>query len=69
MNSSAKAALAAATTSSSVAPGRPLRMFSIALAENTVESCGTMPMRSRSADSAVSRTSTPSSVTAPAPTS
>jgi hypothetical protein len=40
-------------------------MFSSALVENTVLSCGTMPMRWRSVASGRSRTGTPSSRTVP----
>jgi hypothetical protein len=44
-------------------------MFSSALVENTVLSCGTMPMRWRSAASEICCSGTPSSFTVPLCTS
>ncbi len=67
MNSSACAALAASRTCSSVASGRPRRMFSVIEVLNRNGSWFTMPMWLRRLVSCSSLTSWPSISTRPAP--
>ena len=66
MNSCAAAARAAASTSASLASGRPKRMFSRAEAAKITGSCGTSANCRRRSVRAISRISTPSSVIRPA---
>ena len=63
--SSAPTALAAATTSSSVASGRAKAMFSRIVPENRKPSCGTMPSWRRRLSCVTSRRSCPSIVIRP----
>ena len=65
MNSPAWAASAAATISSSVAPGLPKATLSRTVPEKRRVSCRTIPIWDLSEDSVTSRTSLPSTLTAP----
>ncbi len=69
MKVSAWASLAASTTSSSLAVGRPKRMFSMTVVLNRKVSWSTMPICSRNDSVVTSRTSLPSMRTAPPVTS
>ncbi len=60
---------AASTSSASVAPGFPYRIFSATVPANRNTSCWTMPIAPRSEASRTSRTSTPSMRTLPDSTS
>jgi hypothetical protein len=66
MNSCALASLAAPSTSSSLAAGRPIAMFSAMVVANSVGSWLTSPTWPRSQPRRSRRMSTPSSSTQPA---